>query len=50
MKLLFHLQATSWSEPEPGTERMPRISVDDFLGLLDTPEKVIVVDLRNNIQ
>ncbi|XP_011498464.1 PREDICTED: TBC domain-containing protein kinase-like protein [Ceratosolen solmsi marchali] len=44
-------KATSWSEPEPGTERMPRISVDDFLDLLNnTPERVIIVDIRNNIQ
>lgn len=36
---------------EPGTEKMPRISVDDFLDLLDNnPEKLIAVDVRNNIQ
>lgn len=30
---------------------MPRISVDDFLDLLDNcPEKLIAVDVRNNIQ
>lgn len=30
---------------------MPRISVDDFLDLLDnSPEKLIAVDVRNNIQ
>lgn len=41
----------NWSEPEPGTERMPRISVDDFLNILEhNPEKLIVVDIRNNIQ
>ncbi|XP_043787150.1 TBC domain-containing protein kinase-like protein isoform X2 [Apis laboriosa] len=41
----------NWSELEPGTEKMPRISVDDFLDLLDnSPEKLIAVDVRNNIQ
>nr|XP_031836748.1 TBC domain-containing protein kinase-like protein isoform X2 [Nomia melanderi]XP_031836749.1 TBC domain-containing protein kinase-like protein isoform X2 [Nomia melanderi] len=41
----------NWSEPEPGTERMPTICVDDFLNLLDNnPERLIVVDIRNNIQ
>nr|XP_012148030.1 PREDICTED: TBC domain-containing protein kinase-like protein isoform X2 [Megachile rotundata]XP_012148031.1 PREDICTED: TBC domain-containing protein kinase-like protein isoform X2 [Megachile rotundata] len=41
----------SWSEPEPGTEKMPRISVDDFMNLLDNnPERLISVDIRNNIQ
>lgn len=41
----------NWTDPEPGTEKMPRISVDDFLNLLNnTPEKVIAVDVRNNIQ
>ncbi|XP_076656002.1 TBC domain-containing protein kinase-like protein [Halictus rubicundus] len=40
-----------WSEPEPGTERMPRICVDDLLNLLDNnPERLIIVDIRNNIQ
>ncbi|XP_076665242.1 TBC domain-containing protein kinase-like protein [Andrena cerasifolii] len=40
-----------WPEPEPDTERMPRISVDDFLNLLhNNPERLIVVDVRNNIQ
>ncbi|XP_071857403.1 TBC domain-containing protein kinase-like protein isoform X1 [Bombus fervidus] len=41
----------NWLEPEPGTEKMPRISVDDFLDLLDnSPERLITVDVRNNIQ
>lgn len=30
---------------------MPRISVDDFLDLLNNnPERLITVDVRNNIQ
>ncbi|XP_048262470.1 TBC domain-containing protein kinase-like protein isoform X3 [Bombus affinis] len=42
---------TNWLEPEPGTEKMPRISVDDFLDLLNnSPERLITVDVRNNIQ
>ncbi|XP_066591371.1 TBC domain-containing protein kinase-like protein [Prorops nasuta] len=46
-----NLKVTEWVEPEVGTERMPRISVDNFLSLFDnTPEKMIVVDIRNNIQ
>ncbi|XP_033177218.1 TBC domain-containing protein kinase-like protein isoform X3 [Bombus impatiens] len=41
----------NWLEPEPGTEKMPRISVDDFLDLLNnSPERLITVDVRNNIQ
>ncbi|KZC15044.1 TBC domain-containing protein kinase-like protein [Dufourea novaeangliae] len=41
----------NWPEPEPDTEKMPRISVDDFLNLLENnPERLIVVDVRNNIQ
>ncbi|XP_033314892.1 TBC domain-containing protein kinase-like protein isoform X3 [Bombus bifarius] len=41
----------NWLEPEPGTEKMPRISVDDFLDLLNNnPERLITVDVRNNIQ
>ncbi|KAL2739539.1 TBC domain-containing protein kinase-like protein [Vespula maculifrons] len=45
------LKEMNWTDPEPGTEKMPRISVDDFLNLLNnTPEKVIAVDVRNNIQ
>ncbi|XP_020294246.1 TBC domain-containing protein kinase-like protein [Pseudomyrmex gracilis] len=38
-------------EPEVGTEKMPRISVDDFLNLYNnSPSKVIAVDVRSNIQ
>ncbi|KAG7204910.1 hypothetical protein KM043_005303 [Ampulex compressa] len=45
------LKDASWIEPEPGTEKMPRISVDDFLNLFDNSlNKLIVVDIRNNIQ
>jgi len=34
-----------------GTEKMPRISVDDFLNLYNnSPSKIIVVDVRSNIQ
>lgn len=41
----------NWSEPEPETEKMPRISVDDFLYLFDNNrERLIAVDARNNIQ
>ncbi|XP_043516498.1 TBC domain-containing protein kinase-like protein isoform X2 [Frieseomelitta varia] len=41
----------NWLEPEPGTEKMPRICVDDFLDLLDnSPDRLIAVDIRNNIQ
>ncbi|XP_068987883.1 TBC domain-containing protein kinase-like protein isoform X2 [Bombus flavifrons] len=41
----------NWLEQEPGTEKMPRISVDDFLDLLNnSPERLITVDVRNNIQ
>lgn len=41
----------NWLEPEPGTEKMPRIYVDDFLDLLDnSPDRLIAVDIRNNIQ
>lgn len=44
-------QDINWLEPEPGTEKMPRISVDDFLDLLNnSPERLITVDVRNNIQ
>ncbi|XP_015605686.1 TBC domain-containing protein kinase-like protein [Cephus cinctus] len=44
-------KAMHWTEPEPGTERMPRISIDDLLNLLEnTPDQVIIVDIRNNIQ
>ena len=44
-------QAMSWNEPESETDRMPRISVEDFLNLAnDTQEKIIVVDVRNNMQ
>lgn len=45
------MKVSNWTEPEVGTEKMPRISVDDFLDLLENnPDKVIVVDIRNNIQ
>lgn len=45
------LQDINWLEPEPNTEKMPRIFVDDFLNLLDSsPERLIAVDIRNNIQ
>ncbi|XP_028047204.1 TBC domain-containing protein kinase-like protein isoform X2 [Monomorium pharaonis] len=42
---------TNWIEPEAGTEKMPRISVDDFLNLYNNSlNKIIVVDVRSNIQ
>lgn len=44
-------KSANWIEPEPGTEKMPRISVEDFLRLLDeNPEKLIIVDIRSNTQ
>ncbi|XP_046747727.1 TBC domain-containing protein kinase-like protein [Diprion similis] len=44
-------KVTNWIDPEPGTEKMPRISITDFMNLLqNTKQNVIVVDLRNNIQ
>ncbi|XP_043267019.1 TBC domain-containing protein kinase-like protein isoform X2 [Venturia canescens] len=44
-------KAKNWSEPEPETERMPRISIEDFLNLTDiTQDKIIVVDIRNKMQ
>ncbi|XP_046625304.1 TBC domain-containing protein kinase-like protein isoform X2 [Neodiprion virginianus] len=44
-------KATNWIDPEPGTEKMPRISIKDFMNLLqNSKQNVIVVDLRNNIQ
>lgn len=50
-KILIDLQDSNWIEPEAGTEKMSRISVDDFLNLYNnSPNKVIVVDVRSNIQ
>ncbi|XP_014223795.1 TBC domain-containing protein kinase-like protein [Trichogramma pretiosum] len=44
-------KAANWNEPEVGTEKIPRISVEDLIYLLEnSPDKVLVVDLRNNIQ
>ncbi|XP_012267858.2 TBC domain-containing protein kinase-like protein [Athalia rosae] len=44
-------KATNWIDPEPGTEKMPRISIEDFLNLLqNNPRRMIVVDIRNNTQ
>ncbi|XP_034942372.1 TBC domain-containing protein kinase-like protein [Chelonus insularis] len=44
-------KANNWKEPEVGTERMPRISIEDFLNLYENlPDKLIIVDIRNNIQ
>ncbi|XP_023288549.1 TBC domain-containing protein kinase-like protein [Orussus abietinus] len=44
-------KAINWLEHEPGTEKMPRISIEDFLQVLNSnPDSVIVVDIRNNIQ
>jgi len=45
------LQDANWIEPEAGTEKMPRINVDDFLNLYNnSPSKIIAVDVRSNIQ
>ncbi|KAL7287733.1 hypothetical protein TKK_0018118 [Trichogramma kaykai] len=44
-------KAANWNEPEVGTEKIPRISVEDLIYLVEnSPDKVLVVDLRNNIQ
>ncbi|XP_057318808.1 TBC domain-containing protein kinase-like protein [Microplitis mediator] len=44
-------KANNWKEPENGTENMPRISIDDFMYYYDNKrDKLIVVDIRNNIQ
>ncbi|XP_033217840.1 TBC domain-containing protein kinase-like protein [Belonocnema kinseyi] len=44
-------KAANWNEPEPGTEKIPRISLEDFLKLLDeSPDKLIVVDIRSKTQ
>ncbi|KMQ95912.1 tbc domain-containing protein kinase-like protein [Lasius niger] len=44
-------QDANWIEPEAGTEKMPRINVDDFLNLYNnSPSKIIAVDVRSNIQ
>lgn len=47
----INFQDANWIEPEEGTERMPRISVDDFINFYsNSPGKMIVVDVRSNIQ
>ncbi|KAG8040190.1 hypothetical protein G9C98_000760 [Cotesia typhae] len=44
-------KATHWKELEPGTEKIPRISIDDFINYYGNKrDKMIVVDIRNNIQ
>ncbi|XP_063979758.1 TBC domain-containing protein kinase-like protein isoform X2 [Diachasmimorpha longicaudata] len=46
-------KAANWHEPEPGTEKLPRISIEDYLQLFDQGQKnshLLTVDTRNSIQ
>ncbi|XP_011298029.1 TBC domain-containing protein kinase-like protein [Fopius arisanus] len=46
-------KASNWHDPEAGTERLPRISIEDYLMLFDQggkKSKLLTVDLRNSIQ
>lgn len=44
-------KSNGWKEPESGTEKLSRISINDFTNILENiKEKLIIVDIRDNIQ
>ncbi|XP_015119108.1 TBC domain-containing protein kinase-like protein isoform X2 [Diachasma alloeum] len=46
-------KASNWHEPEPGTEKLPRISIKDYIQLFDQSKEnshLLTVDIRNSIQ
>ncbi|KAF7997420.1 hypothetical protein HCN44_005991 [Aphidius gifuensis] len=44
-------KSDGWKEPDIGTEKLSRISVNDFINIYENiDEKLVIVDIRDNIQ